>query len=91
MLHMLTHVEMNAVDLAWDTLVRFSPLAQEHCSEGGEGEGEHVEGESVEGDERVEGRCREDGGQGGPSGAAQCREERRDEVPLGARPPSSPR
>ena len=86
MLHMLTHVEMNAVDLAWDTLVRFSPLAQEHCSEGGEGE---VEVERVAGG--VEGRCREDGGQGGQSGAAQCREERRGEVPLGARPPSLPR
>lgn len=25
MLHNLAHVELNAVDLAWDTLVRFSP------------------------------------------------------------------
>uniref|UniRef100_A0A0D9UYA3 DUF455 domain-containing protein n=1 Tax=Leersia perrieri TaxID=77586 RepID=A0A0D9UYA3_9ORYZ len=26
MLHMLAHVELNAIDLAWDTVVRFSPL-----------------------------------------------------------------
>ena len=26
MLHTLAHVELNAVDLAWDTLVRFAPL-----------------------------------------------------------------
>lgn len=27
MLHNLAHIELNAVDLAWDTLVRFAPLA----------------------------------------------------------------
>lgn len=26
MLHNLAHVELNAIDLAWDTVVRFSPL-----------------------------------------------------------------
>ncbi|KAK4769492.1 hypothetical protein SAY86_027642 [Trapa natans] len=28
MLHNLAHVELNAVDLAWDTVVRFSPFAE---------------------------------------------------------------
>lgn len=26
MLHNLAHVELNAIDLAWDTVVRFAPL-----------------------------------------------------------------
>jgi uncharacterized ferritin-like protein (DUF455 family) len=29
MLHNLAHIELNAIDLAWDTLVRFSPLRAE--------------------------------------------------------------
>ncbi|URE45822.1 hypothetical protein MUK42_25040 [Musa troglodytarum] len=29
MLHNLAHVELNAIDLAWDTVVRFSPLRDE--------------------------------------------------------------
>lgn len=33
MLHNLAHVELNAIDLAWDTVVRFSP----HCEHLGEG------------------------------------------------------
>lgn len=28
MLHNLAHVELNAIDLAWDTVVRFSPFAE---------------------------------------------------------------
>ncbi|KAJ7948408.1 Ferritin/ribonucleotide reductase-like protein [Quillaja saponaria] len=28
MLHNLAHVELNAIDLAWDTVVRFSPLSE---------------------------------------------------------------
>ncbi|CAL1389690.1 unnamed protein product [Linum trigynum] len=28
MLHSLAHVELNAIDLAWDTVVRFSPFAE---------------------------------------------------------------
>jgi uncharacterized ferritin-like protein (DUF455 family) len=28
MLHNLAHVELNAIDLAWDTVVRFSPLRE---------------------------------------------------------------
>lgn len=28
MLHNLAHVELNAIDLAWDTVVRFSPYAE---------------------------------------------------------------
>ena len=32
MLHNLAHVELNAVDLAWDTVVRFSPK-QAHLGE----------------------------------------------------------
>ncbi|GJP79485.1 hypothetical protein CLOP_g9716 [Closterium sp. NIES-67] len=38
MLHNLAHVELNAIDLAWDTVVRFSLLAGEE--ERGKGEGE---------------------------------------------------
>ncbi|MCB1652374.1 MAG: ferritin-like domain-containing protein [Alphaproteobacteria bacterium] len=30
LLHALAHIELNAVDLAWDILARFSPLAQEN-------------------------------------------------------------
>lgn len=33
MLHNLAHVELNAIDLAWDTVVRFSP----YCDTLGEG------------------------------------------------------
>lgn len=33
LLHNLAHVELNAIDLAWDTVVRFSP----HCEHLGEG------------------------------------------------------
>ena len=28
MLHNLAHVELNAIDLAWDTVVRFSPFSE---------------------------------------------------------------
>lgn len=28
MLHNLAHVELNAIDLAWDTVVRFSPYLE---------------------------------------------------------------
>lgn len=28
MLHNLAHVELNAIDLAWDTVVRFSPYIE---------------------------------------------------------------
>lgn len=28
MLHNLAHVELNAIDLAWDTVVRFSPFIE---------------------------------------------------------------
>lgn len=33
LLHNLAHVELNAIDLAWDSLVRFSPY-QEELGEG---------------------------------------------------------
>lgn len=29
-LHNLAHIELNAIDLAWDTVVRFSPLNLDH-------------------------------------------------------------
>ena len=39
MLHNLAHVELNAIDLAWDTVVRFSALAREGGG-GGQGQGQ---------------------------------------------------
>ncbi len=34
LLHALAHIELNAIDLAWDILARFAPLSEQHVQSG---------------------------------------------------------
>ncbi|CAI5939853.1 unnamed protein product [Closterium sp. NIES-64] len=70
MLHNLAHVELNAIDLAWDTVVRFSALGAE-----GEGGDEEGEGGAEEGEGGAEEGERVWSGRGGRDGEEEGRRE----------------